>query len=143
MRQHPIPIDFFPWPALRDRLVRHHSYYFATTEFSIQYRLHFKFIWPYGFDETYRFDQQTGQYAISPLFDQYHRDMRCWSLEPVFFQKFPELIGEISVYESEVDPCSPSLLTRLDPSRYVAEDATKGSFDDASVMELFDECPPT
>lgn len=39
---------------------------------------------------------------MSPLFERYHRDVRCWALEEMFFQRFPELIGEISVYQ--VDP---------------------------------------
>ena len=89
-------------PALRDRLVRHHNYYFATTEFATHYREHFKFSWPFGFDETYRYNPSTKSYRISPLFERYHRDMRCWSMEEVFFQKFPELVGEMSVHQ--LDP---------------------------------------
>ena len=113
--QHPLPIDFFPWPALRDRLVRHHKYYFATNEFSVNYRQHFKFSWPFKFEDTYRYDYATHMYTISPLFERYHRDMECWALEEVFFQKFPELIGEISVYEVGLDGASDrsSLLTDI------------------------------
>jgi hypothetical protein len=81
--------------------VRHHNYYFADSEFSVQYRQHFKFSWPFGFDDTYYYDPSTRTYRISPLFERYHRDIRSWSLEQVFFKKFPELIGEISVYQMD------------------------------------------
>jgi hypothetical protein len=145
--------------VLRDRLVRHHNYYFATSEFSVHYRQHFKFSWPFGFDETYRYEPATKTYRISPLFERYHRDMRCWSLEQVFFQKFPELIGEISVYE--IDPGNVSSSTTLpgnvDPhpgygmgmSGCEMEEqmprfgGVQGcGFDDECVMELFNEYPP-
>ena len=155
VRKHPIPIDFFPWPALRDRLVRHHNYYFATSEFSVHYRQHFKFSWPFGFDETYRYDPLTNKYQISPLFERYHRDVRCWSLEKVFFQKFPELIGEISVYQIDPNDVSSSSALPADLSAHPSFDEGDGmnvqdpygfencNFADECVMELFDELPPT
>ncbi|KAG9244071.1 hypothetical protein BJ878DRAFT_87194 [Calycina marina] len=98
-RKHPIPIDFFPWPALRDHLVRHHNYYFATQDFSVSYRQHFKFSWPFSFEDTYEYDSETQTYSLSPLFGQYHRDVTCWALEEVFFKKFPEFVGKITVYK--------------------------------------------
>lgn len=159
-RRHPIPIDFFPWPALRDRLVRHHNYYFADSEFSTQYRQHFKFSWPFGFDDTYRYDPARRTYRISPLFERYHRDMRCWSLEQVFFDRFPELTGEISVYQ--IDPhdlsSSTTLPTNISPHQPFDMDpginsqvhpcaenfgSSNCNFADECVLELFNEYPPT
>jgi hypothetical protein len=155
VRKHPIPIDFFPWPALRDRLVRHHNYYFATSEFSVHYRQHFKFSWPFSFDDTYRYDPSTNTYRISPLFERYHRDMRCWSLEKVCFEKFPELIGEISVYQ--IDPSDVSSSSTLPADLSAHSPCDQGvamsdhdhhgfencTFADECVMKLFDELPPT
>ena len=155
VRKHPIPIDFFPWPTLRDLLVRHHNYYFATSEFSDHYRKHFKFNWPFGFDETYRRDPLTNKYRISPLFERYHRDMRCWSLGKVFFEKFPELLGEISVYmDANARSSSGNLpgdqlahlpldegvvgIQMQDPLGFET-----GGFADECVMELFDRLPPS
>jgi len=146
VRQHPVPIDFFPWPSLRDRLVRHHNYYFATTEFSVQYRLHFKFAWPFAFEDTYNIDPITKEYQISSLFDQYHRDMKCWSLEPEFFEKFPELIGEITVFEGDGESCSSTPDSIPDVSQSGATEiyTHTGHYSGFNnLMELFDDCPPT
>ncbi|KAF8850538.1 hypothetical protein BDZ45DRAFT_192580 [Acephala macrosclerotiorum] len=167
--RHPLPIDFFPWypvlpsphytladisrPALRDRLVRHHNYYFGTTDFSVNYRRHFKFSWPFSFDDIYCYDRDSKSYRLSPLFERYHRDVRCWRFEKVFFEKFPEFIGEISVFEDEI-PDIPAISSvpahRLFPSLYpeagkvhrkTTGDMNHRFADD--IMQLFDECPPT
>jgi len=152
IRRHPIPIDFFPWPALRDRLIRHHNYYFATSEFSIHYRQHFKFSWPFSFDDTYHYEPETKTYSTSPLFERYHRDMRCWSLEQVFFEKFPEFKGSIGVYEA-YDHQRPSFdmdgMDLSQPSRpggdmdQDIEIQQHIGLQDECVMELFNDYPPT
>ncbi|KAH8598224.1 hypothetical protein B0O99DRAFT_616187 [Bisporella sp. PMI_857] len=140
-RRHPITIDFFPWPSLRDRLIRHHNYYFATSDFSVAYRQHFKFSWPFRFEDTYRYDPPSagrpGTYRISPLFERYYREERCWALEEVFFQRYPEFIGEMSVHRAaeteEVD-------VSFDLG---AGSGMEGSWSFADAMEMFNDYPPT
>ena len=125
--QHPIAIDFFAWPGLRDRLVSHHAHYFANppksrrlkgaqtspdsevrdptagiADFSVAYQHHFRFSWPFTFDDAYLYSPETGEYSISPMFERYHSDLKYWGVEPVFFEKFPEFKGVMSqahVYE--------------------------------------------
>ncbi|RDW74140.1 hypothetical protein BP5796_07582 [Coleophoma crateriformis] len=148
INQHPIPIDFFPWPALRDRLVRQHSYYFSTAEFSVYYRQHFKFCWPFRFEDTYCYDSATNSYSISPLFIRYHRDMRCWSMQKRFFEKFPEFVGDITAYERGfvgVDSTVPVLLKRFGKLEGYAHEACGKDipcgFTDAEVLDLFNQYP--
>lgn len=152
IRRHPLPIDFFPWPALRDRLMRHYHYYFATSEFSVHYRQNFKFNWPFGFDETYRYSPSTGTYRISPLFERYYSDEKSWSMEKLFFQKFPEYIGEIPVHEVNPrkissSPSPPDTVRLSDPIGNMNHSPncsnSNGSFEDECMMALFDELPPT
>jgi len=73
---------------------------------------------------------------MSPLFERYHRDMRCWSMEPVFFQKFPELLGEISVLGEELE-----MGTDGNGGPGFGEEEWRGT--DECVMELFNDYPPT
>ncbi|KUJ07683.1 uncharacterized protein LY89DRAFT_742453 [Mollisia scopiformis] len=151
-KRHPLAIDFFPWPALRDRLVRQHNYYFGTTDFSVNYRHHFKFSWPFNFDDIYAYDHKNRSYQLSPLFERYHQDVRCWSLQKAFFDKFPEFIGEISAFEDEVSKLPASSIPgyRLSPARdraatfQEAPNARNANHEFADdIMQLFDECPPT
>jgi len=101
--QHPIAIDFFAWPALRDRLVEAHPFYFASGDFSFAYRKSFKFNWPFPFEDTFVEDEMTGAYHISPLFQRYHRDLTNWGMERTFFQRYPELTDDIAPFEAEKD----------------------------------------
>jgi hypothetical protein len=75
-------------------------------------------------------------------------------MEKVFFEKFPEFVGEISVYEDEI-PDIPAISSvpahRLFPSLYpqtgkshnTASTGEKHHRFADDIMELFDECPPT
>lgn len=128
--------------------MRHHHYYFATSEFSVNYRQNFKFHWPFGFDETYRYSPSTRTYRISPLFERYYSDEKSWTLNKLFFEKFPEYIGDIPVHE--VDPDMPSShfpdeqLTDAPDIGVTSQNIeSNGNFEDECMMALFDEIPPT
>jgi hypothetical protein len=70
-------------------------------------------------------------------------------MEKLFFQKFPEYIGEIPIHEthsndmpSQTDVQLPdSLDGGVSVSRECGE--SSGSFEDECMMALFDELPPT
>jgi hypothetical protein len=127
-------------PALRDRLMRHHHYYFATSEFSVNYRQNFKFHWPFGFDETHKYSPSTNTYRISPLFERYCSDEKSWTLNKEFFKKFPEYIGDIPVHE--VGPEMP--LTDPPEVGITSQNIEcNANFEDECMMALFDEIPPT
>lgn len=139
--QHPIAIDFFAWPGLRDRLVSHHAHYFANptksrakrsssdfevkdptagiADFSVAYQHHFRFSWPFTFDDAYLYDPVTQEYSISPMFERYHSDLKYWGVEPVFFEKFPEFKGVMSqahVYEPREGPGDVGTLRAVSPA---------------------------
>jgi hypothetical protein len=109
--KHPIAIDFFAWPGLRDKMVKHHARYFHTTDFSDAYRKHFKFSWPFGFEDTYQYDERSDTYRLSPLFEQYHRDLKSWRFEESFFKKYPELLEAVKYVEA--DPVEAPAFTQV------------------------------
>ena len=99
--KHPIAIDFFAWPGLRDRMVNNHAQYFQTTDFSEAYREHFQFSWPFSFEDTYAYDEKRDTYRLSPLFEKYHRDLKSWRFEEGFFRKYPELLEAVEYVEAD------------------------------------------
>lgn len=100
--KHPIAIDFFAWPGLRDKMVKHHAQYFQTTDFSEAYRKHFKFSWPFSFEDTYQYDERSDTYRLSPLFEEYHRNLKSWRFEEIFFKKYPELLEAVQYIEADL-----------------------------------------
>lgn len=115
--KHPIAIDFFAWPGLRDKMVRNHAHYFQTTDFSEAYRKHFKFSWPLGFEDTYQYDEKSDTYRLSPLFETYHRDLKSWRFEEGFFKKYPELLEAVEFVEADppsvpMEPTEAPAITR-------------------------------
>lgn len=108
--KHPIAIDFFAWPGLRDRFVQHHAQYFQTTAFSEAYRRHFKFSWPFTFEDTYHYDDRNDTYCLSPLFEKYHRDLKSWRFEESFFKRYPELLEAVQYVEADPPPDPPEIV---------------------------------
>lgn len=97
--QHPILIDFFPWPNLRERFVRGFGCIEAH-KFSILLLLHFKFQWPFSFDDTFVYDALGDTYQANPLFQLYYQDLNCWTMESSFFHEYPELREDILSHPS-------------------------------------------
>jgi hypothetical protein len=102
--KHPIAIDFFAWPGLRDKMVRNHAQYFQTQDFSEAYRQHFKFVWPFSFEDTYVYDEESDTYRPTPLFEKYHRDLKNWRFEKSFFKKYPELLEAVEYVDPDPRP---------------------------------------
>ena len=92
---HPIAIDFFAWPTLRDRLVSQHKSIFRTSALSHVYKSFIKFDWPFAFEDAFFHDEVTGQHRPNPLFERYHSDLRRWSVTEEFYAKFPEMRTDI------------------------------------------------
>ncbi|KAF1934302.1 uncharacterized protein M421DRAFT_88290 [Didymella exigua CBS 183.55] len=92
---HPIAIDFFAWPTLRDRFVSQHSSIFQTSALSHVYGRYLKFDWPFAFEDAFFHDEATGYHYPSPLFERYHGDLRYWSVANEFYEKFPEMRADI------------------------------------------------
>lgn len=96
--QHPAVIDFLIWPGLRDRLVFSHKRYTSTGDFSAAFCENLHFNWPFSDDEILLFDQVSQTYRISPLFEEYAFDMKNWTMNEGFFEKYVEMKHDI--------PCS-------------------------------------
>ncbi|KAH8726870.1 hypothetical protein GQ44DRAFT_650016 [Phaeosphaeriaceae sp. PMI808] len=93
--KHPISIDFFAWPTLRDRLVQNHHEMFETGALSVAYSQFVHFDWPFAFEDMFFFDDLTGVHFPSPLFERYHRDLKYWTVDGKFYERFPELVSDI------------------------------------------------
>ncbi|OCL08568.1 hypothetical protein AOQ84DRAFT_406547 [Glonium stellatum] len=93
--KHPIALDFFAWPTLRERLVQNHTEIFQTEDMSRCYSQYLKFDWPFSFEDTFFFDETTQCYYPSPLFERYHRDLRFWGVTEKFYESFPEMMVDI------------------------------------------------
>ncbi|EXJ92016.1 hypothetical protein A1O3_00566 [Capronia epimyces CBS 606.96] len=93
-KRHPILVDFFPWPSLRERFVRGYGG-IGEHKFSIALLIHFKFQWPFSFEDTYFYNSVLDTYKANPLFDQYYHDLNCWTMDSRFFYEFPELRNDI------------------------------------------------
>lgn len=93
--EHPVAIGFFPWPALRERLILNHEYYRSTTFFA-RVITDFQFKWPYSFEDMFHVeDCPTHKYRASPAFVDHVCNLENWTMAPRFFQEFPELLGDI------------------------------------------------
>lgn len=53
-------------------------------------------MWPFEFRDCYTHDLETGLYKPSRLFDDRMNDIKCWTMGPDFFQRFPELSSDIA-----------------------------------------------
>ena len=93
--KHPVALDFFPWPTLRDRLIDGHSEIFQNQDLSRNYSRHLRFDWPFSFEDAFFFDDLSLAFYPSPLFERYHRDLKYWTVNESFYERFPELMGDI------------------------------------------------
>lgn len=92
---HPIAVDFFAWPTLRNRLLTEHSSIFKTSSLSRMFQRHFKFNWPYAAEDAFYLDEASGIYYPSPLFERYHSDLKYWTLDEEFYDGYPQLRSDI------------------------------------------------
>ncbi|KAF1841324.1 uncharacterized protein K460DRAFT_318140 [Cucurbitaria berberidis CBS 394.84] len=93
--KHPVAIDFFAWPTFRDRLIRNHDSIFQTSELYRHYSKCVSFDWPFSYEDTFFHDELTGNHYPSPLFERYHGDLKSWTVDPKFKDRFPEMLGDI------------------------------------------------
>lgn len=91
---HSYAIDFFAWPGVRERFIfNEHDY--CGNEFWTLFTASLKILWPYEFRDCYSREINTGLYKVSPMFDQRLMDIRCWTMGPDIFRRFPELYSDM------------------------------------------------
>ncbi|KAF2440307.1 hypothetical protein P171DRAFT_447294 [Karstenula rhodostoma CBS 690.94] len=92
---HPIAIDMFAWPSLRNRLVHHQHTLFRNSKLSHNYANFLRFDWPFSFEDSFYYDDAMGGWCPSPLFERYHSDVRSWTVEEGFWDGLEEHRGDI------------------------------------------------
>lgn len=92
---HPIAIDMFAWPSLRNRLVHHHHTLFSNSKLSHAYAKFLRFDWPFSFEDAFFYDEAIGGWYPTPLFERYHGDVRSWTVDEGFWEGLEELRGDI------------------------------------------------
>jgi hypothetical protein len=59
------------------------------------YSHYLRFDWPFSFEDAFFFDDRIGSYYPSPLFERYHRNLKYWTVADKFYERFPEMMGDI------------------------------------------------
>ncbi|KIW70385.1 hypothetical protein PV04_02658 [Phialophora macrospora] len=91
---HSYAIDYFAWPGVRERFIfNEHDY--CGNEFWTLFTTSFRLLWPYEFRDCYSREIETGLYKVSPTFDQRLSDIKCWTMGPDIFKRFPELYSDM------------------------------------------------
>jgi hypothetical protein len=91
---HSYAIDYFAWPGVRERFIfNEHDY--CGNEFWTMFTTSFRVLWPYEFRDCYTREIETGLYKVSPTFDQRLSDIKCWTMGPDIFKRFPELYSDM------------------------------------------------
>ncbi|KIW89836.1 uncharacterized protein Z519_09265 [Cladophialophora bantiana CBS 173.52] len=103
---HSYAIDYFAWPGVRERFIfNEHDY--CGNDFWHLFCKSFRILWPYEFRDCYTREIETGMYKFSPIFDQRLRDIKCWTMGPDIFQRFPELYSDMPAFNHiPQSPCS-------------------------------------
>ncbi|KAH8170408.1 bZIP transcription factor [Sarocladium implicatum] len=105
MLPHSYAIDYFVWPGLRERFIFGQHRYCRNTFWKL-FRQSLRLSWPLRLDDCYEVDGDTGRYVFSSLFEAHLRDINQWRMTVDFFTEFPELVGDIPVFE-DISPSVP------------------------------------
>ncbi|CAG9996368.1 unnamed protein product [Clonostachys byssicola] len=94
---HSYAIDYFSWPGLRERFVfEQHRY--CTNRFWKTFSDNLRILWPFEFRDCFSRNVLTGQYSISPAFQERIDDIRSWTMSSDMFNAWPEFLADIPVY---------------------------------------------
>lgn len=69
---------------------------------------HFRFRWPFDFEDIYCINRDTGLFHFSDTFLARMDDISCFTLEHEFFDLYPGLAGSIGYYEPTASLIKPS-----------------------------------
>ncbi|OHE92734.1 hypothetical protein CORC01_11952 [Colletotrichum orchidophilum] len=105
---HSYAIDFFVWPGVRERFVfgQHH---YCNNQFWELFSTNFHLLWPFEFRDAYKKSVITGQYQMSPMFEQRISDINAWTMGMDFFNQFPELIADMPAFNSVAQTLTPAV----------------------------------
>ncbi|GJC99379.1 hypothetical protein ColKHC_08205 [Colletotrichum higginsianum] len=94
-----LPTWFLKRPGVRERFVfgQHH---YCNNQFWDLFSPNLHLLWPFEFRDAYKKSVVTGQYQISPMFEQRIADINAWTMGGDFFARFPELVADIPSFQS-------------------------------------------
>lgn len=90
-------------PGIRERFVFHEHKY-CINDFWYLFVANLRIMWPYEFRDTYSRNTTTGQYKISPDFEERIGDINVWTMSTDFFNRWPELHCDIPAFNSIPGP---------------------------------------
>lgn len=94
---HSYAIDYFAWPGIRERFIfNEHDY--CDNEFWQLFCSSLRILWPYEFRDCYTRETGTGLYKFNPMFDEKLCDIKCWTMGPDIFHRFPELYSDFPTF---------------------------------------------
>ncbi|KAL2881988.1 hypothetical protein SGCOL_002727 [Colletotrichum sp. CLE4] len=103
-----LPTWYLKRPGVRERFVfgQHH---YCNNQFWELFGPNFHLLWPFEFRDAYKKSVVTGQYQISPMFEQRISDINAWTMGMDFFTRFPELIADIPAFHSVAQALTPAV----------------------------------
>ncbi|GJC83082.1 hypothetical protein ColLi_05920 [Colletotrichum liriopes] len=103
-----LPTWYLKRPGVRERFVfgQHH---YCNNHFWELFGPNLHVLWPFEFRDAYKKSVVTGQYQISPMFDQRITDINTWTMGNDFFNRFPELIADIPLFQSVGQSLTPAV----------------------------------
>ncbi|KAG9783049.1 hypothetical protein KCU88_g3156, partial [Aureobasidium melanogenum] len=141
---HSYAIDYFAWPGLRERFIfNEHDY--CGNDFWYLFCKSLRIQWPYEFRDCYTRETSTGLYKMSPIFEQRLVDIRCWTMGPDIFRRFPEFSSDIPSVDMVPPLLSPSTSPaprkriRLSASPKVVQ--TERTYEKEKVITIEDDEP--
>ncbi|KAJ4289571.1 hypothetical protein N0V90_010900 [Kalmusia sp. IMI 367209] len=109
---HTYAIDYYAWPHFRQRFIfNEHAY--CGNDFWHMYQNEMRLLWPFEFRDCYTHDLETDLYKPSRLFDERINDIKCWTMGPDFFQRFPELSSDIPASFRKIPKSLPSAICQM------------------------------
>ncbi|KAK7416165.1 hypothetical protein QQX98_005362 [Neonectria punicea] len=84
-------------PSLRERFIFFQHRYCANLFWDL-FVSNFRILWPFDFRDTYMRNAESGQFQLSPHFEQCLNELGAWTMKPDFFKQFPELYDDIPLY---------------------------------------------
>ncbi|KAJ0382478.1 hypothetical protein COL922a_012491 [Colletotrichum nupharicola] len=110
-----LPTWYLKRPGVRERFVfgQHH---YCNNSFWDLFGPNFHVLWPYEFRDAYKKSLVTGQYQISPAFEERISEINSWTMGMDFFTRFPELIADIPAFHSISQSLTPAVQSATSPS---------------------------
>lgn len=86
-------------PGLRERFIFSQHRYCSNT-FWDKFTNNFRISWPFEFRDCYNVNLETGKLSVAAEFKSRIADLGAWTMSHGFFERFPELYGDIPAFQT-------------------------------------------